>query len=523
VKKRADVKGREFLLPLIGLVAAWVILITQTRHHWGGESYYNFGWFVPFMAVWLLLVNFSDLEPVSRERIRGHLILSGLCILFVIPFHALSEVNPFWRLPLWVQATGLSAFSLLVIHSMYGMKGVVKALFPLFFLTTMIPWPYRMEVEIVQSLTGVVVSFAMDGLHFLGYPVELAGNSFVLGELNIGVNEACSGIRSLQALFMVTLFLGSLFGQGWKRRLAAVMILPLVVVVVNTGRAIFLAIQVIENGQAAYEKWHDPAGYIAFGVSMILIYACIELFNFGARGRADTRTLNLEESWQKLGNVRMKGSAMGFALLPLILFLSVEGWFRFHEARAGQGSEWDLVVPSENDPTVEFAEISKEAEGLLGYDYGYRFIKTFSHRVQGEVYFYGYNPENRLSSVSSYGHSPTICMQSSGAFLVEEFSGIVFNMSNGPGIELKHYLFELPGSGLRMHIFWTVWERRNMDIPLEDLQAFNYRTQWVQLWKGRRDFSRKVLLVSLMGARSDSEARRTLNDLLKESLVVKPG
>ena len=274
--------------PSTGFLLAWIVLITQVRHHWGGESYYNFGWFVPFLAAWLLLRNLSHVRPREDDpHFAAPLVLSSFAILLILPFHALSEVNPFWRLPLWIQAGGLAVMSLACLYTVYGWKGLRAGIFPLFFLCTMIPWPYRLELVIVQSLTKVVVSLSMSGLHALGYPIELAGNSFVLGDLQIGVNEACSGIRSLQALFMITLFLGSLFGQGTLRRVLAILILPVVVILINVLRAIFLSTQVIVNGQQAYDAWHDPAGYIAFLGSMILIYACIELLNLGAQ-RAST-------------------------------------------------------------------------------------------------------------------------------------------------------------------------------------------------------------------------------------------
>ncbi|MGC9451830.1 MAG: exosortase/archaeosortase family protein [Oceanipulchritudo sp.] len=511
-----------FLMPVLGLILGWFVLITQTRYHWGGESYYNFGWFVPIMAGWLLLGNLSSLTPANRKTLLPHLLLSGICILPIIPFHALSEVNPFWRLPLWIQASGLFVYSLVQLHSLYGWKGVWRSIFPLFFLTTMIPWPYRLEVLIVQMLTEVVVVLSMDGLHFLGYPVELAGNSFHLGEMDIGVNEACSGIRSLQALFMVTLFLGSLFGQGWMRRLAAVLILPLVVVLVNAARAIFLAMQVIENGEAAYDEWHDPAGYIAFGVSMVLIYACIELFNIGAQGEGVSRTFSVRELAATLTRIRLPRSAALFPVFPLLLYGVVEGWFRYHEARSDLGRSWELVLPANPDPSMEMIRIHPQVEETLGYDYSTSFLKTISRRVWCQVYYYGYTPENKLSSVSSYGHAPTICMRATGAVIEKQFEDLMIPVRGGPTLQLKHYLFRLGDTGSTLHIFWTVWERRNMDIEPEDLQTLDYRTQWIQLLKGRRDFSRKVLLVSMAGIEGSEEAGRELRGLLSDWLVGKP-
>ena len=505
--------------PASGMLLAWVILMTQVRHHWGGESYYNFGWFVPFLAVWLLLRNLSHVTPrEERPKLAFPISLCTLAVLLVLPFHALSEVNPFWRLPLWIQAVGFALLSLSCLYTVYGWKGVRAGLFPLFFLCTMIPWPYRLELFIVQNLTGVVVNLSMSGLHALGYPVELAGNSFVLGDLQIGVNEACSGIRSLQALFMITLFLGSLFGQGTFRRILAVLILPVVVIVINVLRAVFLSTQVIVNGQEAYDAWHDPAGYIAFLASMILIYACIEFLNIGAPRSSMEGPDPIKELRKDWRNPPLPARASLFAILPLFLFFSVEAWFQYHEAQTTERKDWTMDLPAERERHVQYTEIHPQISEVLGYDFGHRFYYRLGMRSGCEVYFYGYGEDNKLASVSSYGHSPAICMESIGATMLRQYEDLL--VRSGPiELPLQHFLFELSDGEKQLHVFWVVWENRNMNIDPEQLASLDYRTQWIQLWKGRRDFSRKVLLISLNGIGNPEEARTRMRGLVSDWVV----
>jgi hypothetical protein len=100
----------------------------------------------------------------------------------------------------------------------------------------------------------------------------------------------------------------------------------------------------------------------------------------------------------------------------------------------------------------------------------------------------------------------------------EQYADVSIPIEGGPVLNLKHYLFILRDTGTRLHIFWTVWEHRNMSIDPDLLQSLDYRTQWIQLVKGRRDFSRKVLLVSFAGMEDDDEARQLIRDLLKERL-----
>lgn len=509
----------ELISILASLLIVWGFLITQVKHHWGGESYYNFGWFVPPLAIWLLLKNLTGLERVETKYQNIQFWLGIIVLIPVIPFHALSEVNPFWRLPLWIQASGITLFTFILLHRSYGWQGVVRGLFPIFFLTTMIPWPYRMELQIIQNLTQVVIGFSLHGLHFLGYPVELAGNSLVLGDIKIGVNEACSGIRSLQALFMVTLFLGSLFGQTINRRVFTLFVLPVIVIIVNTGRAIFLSLQVIENGDEAYDRWHDPIGYITFGVSMVLIYATIEMLNKGLSTAKSEQKLDLKALSQVWANSKMSiRSGVLIVGLPLCFFLSVEGWFQYKELMAPPSRDWTFQLPSESDPDYRYLEFHRQVIALLGYSYGYRFQHRINSEFGAEVSFYGYDEDNKLASVSSYGHSPTICMGATGAELVEEFPELFFQAGTLT-VPVKHFLFKIPREDYMLHIFWIVWENRNMDIPRESLQSLDYKTQLVQLIHGRRDFSRKIVHLSFFGVTDAKTAREEAEKLLNKWII----
>lgn len=505
-----------------GVILFWLVIISQLRFHWGNESYYNFGWFVPFLALILWLRNIDSLTVQPSANWKPQFFIALSFALLALPFHALAEVNPFWRPPLWLQGICASGFTLACVHKIYGKQGVKVTIFPLFFLITMIPWPYRIELWAVQSLTDIVVTLAMHGLHFWGYPVELSGKTLVLGTQQIGVNEACSGIRSLQALFMVTLFLGSLFGQGALRRVLAVAILPFIVIVVNAGRAIFLSVQVIVNGYDAYDAWHDPAGYIAFGISMLLIYLCIELLNVGSKS-------NREELLPELGKILPQWRLQPvltpkwiFAIPPLMVFILIEGWFQFRERSMPLQHAWTLQIPAEQAEWIRPAPIHPQIEDALGFSFGKRFFATMEAPHIAEVYFYGYDRGNKLGSVSSYGHSPAICMEAVGARIIEELDALWIQVDESLAIPMQHFLFELPRGQQHLNVFWVIWENRVSNINPEDLASLDYRLQFRQLWLGRRDYSRTVLLMSVQNAQTPIEARTTAERLLSDWIVPAP-
>lgn len=505
----------SFGWPAVALVLFWSLLIVQVQNHWGSESYYNFGWFVPPLAIWLFLKNLQGLQerPFAPTK---YLLACCIAGLVLIPLQALVQVSPYWRIPLWLQASVLSGVTLALLHMVYGRKGVLAGAFPLFFLLTMIPWPYRIEVIIIQSMTKVVVQIAMSWLHLLGYDVTLAGSSFLWQDLQIGVNEACSGIRSLQALFMVSLFLGSIFGQGVMRRLLVIAILPFIVILVNSARATFLTTQVILNGHEAYQKWHDPAGYIAFAVSMALIYLCIELLNIGAKNKAEESLsmswlqVPLKWSWRPLPT-----AAAALLSMPLIIIGTVEGWFLYSESKSPPRNHWRFEMVPESVTEHREVAIHEDITSTLNYSYAQRILFHFRDEIGGEIYYYGYDNENKIASVSSYAHSPTICMETIGAQLKEKYSALVVPAGSFQ-IPFEHYLFIWPQDQRELHVFWVLWENRDMNIEPQKLYSLDYHTQFVQLLRGRRDFSRQALLMSISGTSDAAEARSMAETLLKD-------
>ena len=57
----------------------------------------------------------------------------------------------------------------------------------------------------------------VQALHLFGIPALQNGNLIEVKTGLLGINEACSGIRSFQATLMVSLFLGELYQMSWRR------------------------------------------------------------------------------------------------------------------------------------------------------------------------------------------------------------------------------------------------------------------------------------------------------------------
>lgn len=512
----------------LSLAVAWLLLITQTRHHWGSISYYNFGWAVPFLAAYLLFLNLQSIPPRQGRLKEWTLPTATALILMLVPFHAFSEVNPFWRAPLWIQGGLLVLYSLIVVNLLFGTKGIRRSLYPLLLLSTMIPWPYRIETTIIQSMTEVVSNASLHTLLFMGFPFVMSGNSLVMGDIQVGVNEACSGIRSLQALFMVTLFSAGLMRISVWARVLTLLALPFLVIAMNTARAVFLSLQIVLNGNEAYEKWHDPAGLITFAISMILLIALLT-----ATGSLIPAYLKDDKAHGD--RISLPGNTLWILLaLPILPYGLVEGWFRIHEHWKPPTLLYSFEPERIASLKIQALDIHPRIASVLGYSYGSRFKINQSREATGELYFYGYNPDNKIGSVSSYGHSPLICMEAIGAKLETRFPALNVTtashqehlnnsnpVSDDTRLRLSHALFADPADR-KIHVFWQTIEADNKGIAPDKLAGLNYLTQLELLKRGRRNFSRQVLLLSLNGALPAPEARRLARQIVQESLRPRP-
>lgn len=507
------------------LASAWSLPVSQVRHHWGDLSYYNYGWAVPFLTAWLIYQRVPHQRTAPNLSTAWTLTSSALLLVLLLPLHALSEVNPFWRAPLWGQALILFPFSLIAAAHVLGTASLRPLLFPLILLSTMIPWPYRLETLLVQSLTHVVSSLSVDILLFLGFPFELNGNSLRMGPTRIGINEACSGIRSLQALFMMTLFISGVIEASLRGRLLALLLLPGIVLLTNTGRAVFLSLQVVLHGDDAYTRWHDPAGLIAFVASMVLL---VGLLLGVSRFLPTPGKVPASSGMTRLPAYRPGPAFLVHLLLPLVAFALVEGWFRLHEWRNPPPPSLAFMPARTATMDWKTLPIHRQISAALGFSYGQRFLFENASMGLCEAYFYGYSSDNKLSSVSSYGHSPLICMEATGSRLVRSFPALTFDAGSNaateaapPALTLSHAQFMDP-QGRESHVFWETLEANNRGISPEELARLDYFTQWRLLLLGRRDYSRQVLLLNISGALSAESARRYARDVLTASLRQAP-
>lgn len=146
----------------------------------------------------------------------------------------------------------------------------------------------KVQVFLLTKVTIVVFTI----FDLLGYELQREGNVLILPDGRVGVEEACSGIRSLTACLFAGSFLASVFLNRFWKKVLLVFAAMIFAVVTNLLRSIFLTLWAYYNGsQAIDEHWvlpifgdigsvHDVTGMTILGFTCIGLIMLLPIFNY---------------------------------------------------------------------------------------------------------------------------------------------------------------------------------------------------------------------------------------------------
>ncbi len=231
---------------------------------WAADEDYTHGFLIVPLAVyfaWERRGKLHALKPVPGLPGAG-LLAGGLLMLVVGSVGA----------ELFLQRFSLVVVLAGLVWLILGASYLRELAFPLVFLVFMIPLPAIVLNAVAFPLQLFAAQSATFCMQVAGIPVLREGNTIVLSNTTLEVVEACSGIRSLQAL----LALGAVYGYFtqkavWKRWALLALSIPIAIVanafrVAGTG---FLAHFI--GAEAAQGFYHSFAGWVVFAVAFVLL------------------------------------------------------------------------------------------------------------------------------------------------------------------------------------------------------------------------------------------------------------
>jgi exosortase len=489
----------------------WLELASRLRFEWSINPQYGYGWAVPLLAAYVFWRRWETAPVPSAPRAT---VLFGAIIIFMAlllaPIRLIQEANPDWRLLSWSMAICAAIISAAGVYLAGGMRWVRHFAFPILFFFVAVPWPTGLEQLVIQGLMRADALINVEFLNAIGTPAVQLGNVIEVGSGFVGIDEACTGIRSLQATFMVSLFLGEFYDFSPLRRIALIIAGAVLAFVCNLIRTFLLVWLGAERGIGAIKSWHDPAGHT------ILMICLLGLWGLTFLLRGKTRAPSAPAAWSSPAFRVSRVVLVSLLVLTLFAEAGTEIWYRVNEARTTQLAPWTIAWPTQatNWKQVPVAESAQE---LLRYNEGGGGDWTGPDGHNWSMYFFKWLP-GRTAGLFIKNHRPDICLPASGMKLRGSVGNKLLTV-NGVPLPIRSYAFE--NGGRPLHVFYCYWDGTppNPETLNEENWTASGRLEAVK--RGKRDVGTQMLEIVAWGYSDEAKAEEAAVEQLRQ--IVKPG
>jgi len=545
------------ILPFLALAGYWLVVVYQLGAQWSVYPQYGYGWAVPILCLGLFgkrwqevrdrrwemedgrwkidaasdsqlqSANFYLLSPINSGR--GPVVLLTVFALLWLVTRFLHEANPIWRLTSWLLALEVAGLTLLLIRFALGPSLLAHLAFPICFFFVAGPWPSPIKGPLIQWLARANAALTVETLGWFGVPAIQHGHVIEVGTGIVGIDDACSGIRSFQSTLMISLFLGELYRLNVFRRAVLCLAGFGLALTLNVCRTLILVLVAANKGVAAIADWHDPAGLSIMAVCLVGLWAVgLALRRQGAKSRVtlrprDHRTTDHEtRDTTDYGTTGLRdhrtvvrGSALGnairrfcFALLVWLLLVEAgtECWFRLHEKTEARVAEWAFNWPVDN-PTFRRTKISESVRGQMRCDKGEAGSWQETDGSQWQVFYFRWLPArwlyNRVKVQLAKTHSPERCVPAAGAALKSDLGSSILSISKELNLPFHKYSFEVRGGPL--HVFFLVAEDTETVGAPPNLRLNHWQRLLASL-AGSRNYGQRSLEVAVWGYEDAQQA-----------------
>lgn len=264
------VAANPSLLALGGLAAAALLYAywptwVWIEQAWRNEPDYSHGYLVPPLALFLCWSR-TDIFPGIRSRLSwGGLSLIGVGIVMRIASR-------------FVYADFLDAWSMLpmiagAVWLLVGSAAMRWALPAIAFLFLMFPLPFQAESMLSWKLQGVATELSTIFLRVLGQPAVSEAHVIWIGEEQLFVEEACSGLRIFVGVAALAFFWAAITRRAWIDRVVLLAATLPLAIVVNAVRITTVGlIYRWTDAAGSRQVVHDVSGYLMIPIAFGLLY-----------------------------------------------------------------------------------------------------------------------------------------------------------------------------------------------------------------------------------------------------------
>ncbi|HVZ65260.1 MAG TPA: exosortase/archaeosortase family protein [Lacunisphaera sp.] len=257
-----------------------VIYCLRLWPEWRNNPDLSHGFFAPFIFA-LLVWESRRLGPLRWLRPGGWrlpllavALISGFA-LFAIAGLIAASLGWSHALVLFLLALSLAAFLfsgllLLADESIRLVPFNWISLTAILLFVLVAPLPVGTYSRVTLALQHWVTGSVIHTLHLIGVPARQHGNVIELARTTVGVEEACSGIRSLLSCIYAGFFFAAWQVRCPRRRAVLIVAAPLLALAMNFLRSLVLTL-LVNSGRDIAGFWHDMTGYAILGVTALVL------------------------------------------------------------------------------------------------------------------------------------------------------------------------------------------------------------------------------------------------------------
>ncbi len=288
---------REQLVPLVTLVGLLLLLVgvywnilDRRGAMWFWENpKYSHGWLVPIFSVILLWMRSEPLEKPSASALwTGLGILAGSLGLRLLMTYYPNRVPEMYTF-----VPAVAGVFLMV----GGWKTVRWAWPAVGFLIFMFPLPGFLDSDLLAPLQSLATRASTYVLQTLGIPTYNEGNRIVIGEVQLGVVEACSGLRMLTIFVALAVAITLVTDRPWWERIVTIASAVPIALAVNIVRITVTGILHLTAGPELAEMvFHDLAGWFMMPMALGLLYVEFQILSHLIIDESNTGPLQIGAS-----------------------------------------------------------------------------------------------------------------------------------------------------------------------------------------------------------------------------------
>jgi exosortase len=466
--------ARATWLGWAGAAALALIALIPLSHAWRLSTDLAHGWVVPLLMAYLWWERWPERPGcATHARNGGWWAWAILLPLALLPLRLLLTPFPQWPALLAVFVGGMLVIACTAAWLAAGFAGVRWFAPPLVLLLSAVPWPTAFDTHVIQPLRIGIAACAAEVVNLFIQPALAHGTSLQVGGWWVGVDEACGGIRSLQACVMIGLFFGAWYRFSWLRRVALVLGGVGAALLGNFLRVVYLSTKAGEGAEAIASA-HDAAGWIAMLSSLALtsLLACAWA---GFRWPTITPTAR-----PTVPAAAAFPTAHWLALAALLLLAGeagTRGWFARGSAQRQTLPQWTVQLP-ESARGFRYEPLAEVAREMLRPD-GFVSATWQIPPDHSAAAYYVEWTRGQIARAVPFLHNPTVCLPLAGCDLVDSFGTLPVTW-RGTTIPFHVYKFKRVNSD--MAVAFVIWDP-SRNRPLEQIKYSSWRAWLGSRWR----------------------------------------